>query len=925
MAEPPATTPAAAATAERDVLLATKLHIPRSRPDFVARPRLADRLAPTQGGEVTLVCAPAGFGKTALLADWARRDRRPVAWLSLDDADNDPARFWRHTTAALERVHPVDADRVAALLGGLQPTSFEAVVTALVNELAGVTEEVVLVLDDYHLVQAPAVHASLGFLIDHLPPQLRLVLSSRADPPLPLARLRARGQLAELRERDLRFTSKEATELLLAAVGAELPEAAVALLQERTEGWVAGLQLAALSLQGHGNPTGFVTSFSGSHRYVLDYLAEEVLDRQPEQLREFLLETSVLERLSGPLCDAVTGRADSQQLLEHIERVNLFLVPLDEVRRWWRYHHLFADLLRVHLAQEQPEQVPKLHQAAAAWCEQHGLVDEAVRHALASGDALWATRLVEQHLGETLRRGESVTLQRWLSVLPEEGVRSRPALCLAQGLMELHLGHLDSVERLLEHAERALEVSAERQGLEAPTDGGMVAEGPAAIALLRSELASARGDPERTTEFARSALAQMAEEEHGPRLWARWLQLLADWMSGRMEKAASGFAKILTEARTTADPHPLTTSCHTLGWVQQDRGKLDAALQTYREGLRFATRGGRFLPFHAGEAHLGIAQVLYARNQLDEALRHVTEAIELTGQVVEFRLPAFGMVSLAWIRQAMGDAAGALEAIDEACLLLPATAVVTMFSPAHTERAGLLLAQGRVAEAEHWTEERRLGAEDDISYPQERDYLVLARVLLARHDPERALGLLERLHALAAAQGRTGSVIEVRALQALARSASGDQAGALAALAEALTLGAPEGYLRVFLDEGPPMAALLHQLLVGRRQQRLAAAGAPREYLARMVDAFERVGLPIRPPVGRDGVVVVAGLVEPLTARELEVLQLLAAGAPNRAIAEQLVVTQETVKKHLSHLFDKLGVANRTQAVARARELGLLP
>jgi LuxR family maltose regulon positive regulatory protein len=924
MAELPATTPAVATSTERDVLLATKLHVPQTRRGFVARPRLADRLTQAHGAELTLVCAPAGFGKTALLADWARRSPQPVAWLSLDEGDNDPARFWRHAAAALDRVRPVDADRVAALLHGLQPSSFEAVVTALVNQLAGAADAVVLVLDDYHLIEAAPVHVSVGFLLEHLPAQLRLVLASRADPPLPMARLRARGQLVELRERDLRFTPEEAAELLRAAVGDELSEGAAAALAERTEGWAAGLQLAALSLQGRGDVTAFVAGFSGSHRFVLDYLAEEVLDRQPEVLVRFLLETSALERLSGPLCDAVTGRANSQQLLEQAERANLFLLPLDEERGWWRYHQLFADLLRARLAREQPGRVPELHRRAAAWCEQHGLADEAVRHSLASGDTLWATRLAEQHVGETLRRGESVTLQRWLSVLPEEGVRSRPALCLAQGLMELHLGHLELVERLLEHAERAVEVSGERQGLEAPTDGGMVAEVPAAIALLRSELASARGDPEWTTEFARSALAQLAEEERGPRLWARWLQLLADWMSGRMEKAESGFAEILAEARAMADPHPLTTSCHTLGWVQQARGRLDAALQTYQEGLRFATRGGRFLLFHAGEAHLGIAQVLYARNQLDDALRHVTEAIELTGQVVEFRLPAFGLVTLAWVRQAMGDADGALEAIDEACRLLAATEVVTMFSPAKTERAGLLLAQGRVAEAERWTQERKLTAEDDISYPQERDYLVLVRVLLAQQAPQRALGLLARLHALAAAQERTGSLVELRALQALARSASGDQAGALEALAGALALAAPEGHLRVFVDEGPPMAALLRQLLAGRRQQQVAVADAiPREYLARLVDAFEQAGLPIRPPARRG--VVVAGLVEPLTAREVEVLGLLAVGAPNRAIAERLVVTQETVKKHLSHLFDKLGVANRTQAVARARELGLLP
>src|SRR5215211_6760037 len=456
MAEPPATTSSAAATAAPDALLATKLHIPRTRPGFVARPRLVDRLAPAQAGELTLVCAPAGFGKTALLADWARRDPRPVAWLSLDDADNDPARFWRHLAAALETVCPGVADRVAALLQGLQPTSFEAVVTTLVNELAGVTGEVVLLLDDYHLIQAPQVHQSMELLLAHLPSQLRLVLASRADPPLPLARLRARGQLAELRERDLRFSPEETAELLRTAVGSELPEAAVVALADRTEGWVAGLQLAALSLQGRINPAAFIDGFSGSHRYVLDYLTEEVLDGQPDHLVRFLLETSILERLCGPLCDAVTGRADSQALLEQVERANLFLVPLDEVRGWWRYHHLFADLLRARLAQEQPERVPELHASAAAWCEAHGLVDDAVRHALAAGEPSWVARLIEQHTDAMLWRFEHATVRRWLEALPAELVGSRPRLCLAQAYGALLSGRLEAVEPRLADAERAL-------------------------------------------------------------------------------------------------------------------------------------------------------------------------------------------------------------------------------------------------------------------------------------------------------------------------------------------------------------------------------------------------------------------------------------------------------------------------------------
>jgi LuxR family transcriptional regulator, maltose regulon positive regulatory protein len=347
MAEPPA--PPSPATLERDALVATKLHLPRPRPGFVPRPRLLERLDHGMACELVLVCTPAGFGKTTLLADWARQGTRPIAWLSLDAGDNDPARFWRHAAAALDGIHPGVDERVAPLLQGLQPAAFQGVAAMLVNELAGVTEEVVLILDDYHLVQAPQVHQSLGFLLEHLPAGLRLVLASRADPPLALARLRGRGQLAELREADLRFMPEEAAELLRAAVGPELPAAAVTALEGRTEGWVAGLQMAALSLQGHPDIEAFVQSFSGSHRYVLDYLAEEVLDGQPHPLREFLLQTSVLERLSGPLCEAVTGRADSQQLLEQVERANLFLVPLDEVRGWWRYHHLFADLLQARL------------------------------------------------------------------------------------------------------------------------------------------------------------------------------------------------------------------------------------------------------------------------------------------------------------------------------------------------------------------------------------------------------------------------------------------------------------------------------------------------------------------------------------------------------------------------------------------------
>src|SRR5262244_3239260 len=430
MAEPRAITPPRGAAPEWDVLVATKFHVPRA--GFVPRPRLLARLAQGVDRGLAVVCTPAGFGKTTLLGDWARRSRRPAAWLSLDAGDNDPARFWRYVATALDRARPGTCAPLAALLRGPQQPPLEAVVTALINELMAGEREVALLLDDYHLIEAPPVHDSVTFLLDRLPPGLRLVLASRTDPPLPLARLRARGQLAELRAADLRFTLEETAAFLREVTGLDLPAASVAALQERTEGWAAGVQLAALALRGQDDPTGFVANFSGSHRYVLDYLSEEVLARQPEQVLRFLLETSVLERLRGPLCDAVTGRTGSQAVLEDLERANLFMVPLDEVRGWWRYHHLLADLLRSRLADERPERVPELHRAAAVWHEEHGFAGDAVRHALAAGDVAWAARLVERHVEALLRRGEGATLDRWLSALPAKCIRARPRLCLAQ-------------------------------------------------------------------------------------------------------------------------------------------------------------------------------------------------------------------------------------------------------------------------------------------------------------------------------------------------------------------------------------------------------------------------------------------------------------------------------------------------------------
>ncbi|HZC99322.1 MAG TPA: LuxR C-terminal-related transcriptional regulator [Actinomycetes bacterium] len=920
MAESSTSSADQAAARERDELLATKLNIPQTRPDHLGRSRLIQQLNQGMARELIVVCTPAGFGKTTLLAGWAAGARWPVAWLSLDPEDNDPVRFWRYVVVALDRVAGGLAEHVLPLLSAPRVLSSQGVVTALVNQLQALPGEVALVLDDYHLMESAPVHDAMAFLLGHLPPQLHVVITSRSDPPLPLARLRARGQLAELRAADLRFTGEESAALLREVWGLDLSPEAMAALESRTEGWAVGLQLAALLLHERPDPDAFLGALAGTHRYVLDYLSEEVLERQPARVRTFLLETSILERLSGPLCDAVTGGADGQDMLEELERANLFLVPLDEERRWWRLHHLFGDLLRARLQRAEGARIPELHRRAAAWCERAGLIDEAIRHALASGDATWAARLIEEHLNETLRRGESMILGRWLAVLPDEVVRSRPTLCLALGLREFHLGHLDQVERLLEQAERAVDHRQGQRELQVPTHAGVVAEVPAAIALLRAELAEARGDAEGMAEHARSALAHLAEEEHGPGFWARWLSgPWADWMRGRLADAEPASAEMLAEGRAAADPQLVMLSCLPLGRVQQQRGKLSAALRTYRESLRLATQGGRFSPFHAAEAHLGIAQVLYERNQLDDALRHVTGSVELGRQMIWF----YGqeLVTSAWIRQAMGEPDSALEAMNEACRMWPSPDTVSLWHPGPSERARLLLAQGRAEEAARWVEERGLTEEDEVSFPRERDHLVLARVLLARSDPARALGLLERLDVLAESQGRGQSLIQVRAVRSLALQSAGDHQGALTALAEALSLARPEGYIRVFADEGPPMAALLQSLIRARRPGRAAVASrAAREYVNRVVQAFQ-------PPVGRAerAAAAATGLIEPLTRREFEVLGFIAAGRPNQEIADQLVVTLETVKKHTSHIFDKLGAANRTEAVVRARELRLIP
>jgi LuxR family maltose regulon positive regulatory protein len=895
-------------------LLATKLRVPRPPPGFVARPRLVDRLDDGLARELTLISAPAGFGKTALLAEWSHRRERLVGWLSLDAGDNDPVRFWRHTLAALDRVRPGLAERVSPLLGPPAPASFDALATAVVNELADEDGDALLVLDDYHLIEAQPVHASVQFLLEHQPPGLHLVLATRADPPLPLARLRARGQLTELRAAELMFTKEEAAALLREAAGLNLRDDAVAALVTRTEGWAAGLQLAAVSLHGQPDVARFVESFSGSHRHVLDYLTEEVLEQQPEPVREFLLETSVLDRLSGPLCDAVTGRADSQQMLETIEGANLFLTPLDEVRGWWRYHHLFADLLRARLQQQDPERMQQLHRSAGLWHEHHGPVDDAVSHALAAGDDLWAARLIEKHADELLLRSEGATLQRWLAALPPGSIETRPRLLITQ----TRFADMEEVDGLLDAAERAIAPTAD-EPFEPSAGRGVsrLANVPAMIALGRAFVAFSRGDGDATMAYASRALAVIGEEEWWLDALARALFGAAEWLHGQLAQAERAIASSIPRWQAANVHDQVELWSQYLGQIHCARGRLDRAVGTYQQVLDVGGRPDRPALPAASTAHVGLGAVAYQRGDLDTAQQHLTEGLRLCRQFGNPDSLATGLATLAWIRRAEGDLPAALDAMEEAERVSDPT-VADLLNPVPAQRARLQLTQGNVAAAARWTEQRGVTPDDEPTYPREAAYLLLARLLLAQDRPDQALKILDRLRAAAIAQDRTGSVIEIQALRALGLAAHGDEDAAVATLAETLTLAHPQGYIRVFVDEGPAMGALIGQLI---RTQRVTVPG---DYVGRLVRTLEH-DMAGRASDARPTPAIVPGLVTALSDRELEVLHLLAAGKQNQDIADELHMALNTVKKHATHIFEKLGATNRTEATARAREFGLLP
>lgn len=896
--------------------------------------RLNEGLAVGRTPGMALISASAGFGKTTLVSEWIAGCGRPAAWLSLDEGDNDPIRFLSYLIAALQTIAPEIGAGVLAALQSPQPPPSETILTILFNEIHTIPDNFILVLDDYHLIDSQPVDQILTFLLDHLPLQMHLVIATREDPHLPLARYRARGQLTELRADDLRFTSFEAAEFLNRVMGLTLSTEDISALETRTEGWIAGLQLAALSMQNRQDTASFIQSFAGSHRFVLDYLVEEVLQRQPEQVRSFLLQTAILDHLCGPLCDAITDQENGKAMLETLERGNLFVIPLDDQRQWYRYHHLFAEVLRTFLDETNSQQTPTLHRRASIWFEQNDLPAEAIRHALAAKDLERAANLIEQVWLEMDISYQSPTWLVWAKALPEEIIHARPVLCVGYAWALLAIGEIEASEVRLRDAERWLNRADKLSDISSANmvvvDKAEFRSLPASIAAARAYRALALEDIPATKMYASQALALVPDDEFIHRTQATALLGMAEYAEGNLPAAEQEFLKfqaMMWQANDIANAISIT---YILANIKLAQGRLREAVSAYRQSLQLAAKRGA--PFFIGVSDLyrGLSELLCEQGDLSTAEQHLLTAQQLGERGALTGWPHRLCIAQARIKEALGDLAGALVLLDEAERQYVRNPLPDR--PIGALKARTWIRQGRLAEALSWVREQNLSPEDDLSYLHEFEHLTLARVLIARYKTDRseadlhtALGLLERLLQAAEEGERMGSVIEALVLLSLAHQAQGNQPRALAALERAQALAEPEGYVRTFVDEGEGMRLLLEKLSHNRDHPL-------NDYTGGLLAAFthqgaapisgiflpksDRVEPKVRPAKGM--------LVEPLSERELEVLRLLRSELSGPEIAEQLIVSLNTLRTHTKNIFNKLGVNNRRAAVRRAEELDLL-
>ncbi|WP_409347112.1 LuxR C-terminal-related transcriptional regulator [Paenibacillus sp. MBLB4367] len=889
------------------LIVSTKLYIPPPRPKVVLRPRLIDRLNEGMHRKLTLISASAGSGKTTLVSEWLADCSQPAAWLSLEKGDNDLASFLRYFIAALQTIGTNLGEGAIGLLQSPPPLPTESIMTALVNEITAIPDHFVLVLDDYHVMDDRAIDNALAFLLERMPPQMHLVIATREDPRLPLARLRVRDQLTEVRATDLRFTSAETAEFLDEVMGLNLSSENIALLESRTEGWIAGLQLAALSMIGHKDPAGFIQSFSGSHRYVLDYLVEEVLQQQSVSMQTFLLRTSILDRLCGPLCDAVLRRgvaedppalsASGQEILEYLERANLFIVPLDHERRWYRYHHLFAELLRKRLHQsiasntgDDEKGVSDLHVSASIWYEENSFAIEAFHHAAAAKDIQRAARLMEGRGMPLLFLGAVAPVRNWLDSMPSVELDARPSLWVMYASTLLMTGQLTGVEHKLQAAEKALQ-GAERDDKTRDLIGH--------IASIRATLAVTKHQAETIIAESRRALNDLHPDNLPVRTATVWALGYAYQLQGDLAAAGKAYAEALSISQMIG--HIIIAIMATLGLgnIQEAENQLHEAAETYRRARNMA--GDPPLPV-ACEAYLGLARIYYEWNDLDVAMQYAQQSVQLAKQLERTDRAVAAEVLLAKLQLARGEASGAAATLVKADQFARQQKFVNQLPHIAAVHVLTLLRQDNLAAAS------QLAQKHELPVGQ-------ARVFLAQGDASAALAVLGPLREQAEGKGSEDERLKVMVLQAVALHANGQKLKAVQLLIDALTMAEPGGFIRTFVDEGTPMFRLLRET---------ASQGRMPSYLGKLLAEFEAEELHGEGRSDQRFAEPAKPLIEPLSGRELEVLRLIAQGLSNREISERLFIALTTVKGHNRIIFDKLQVNRRTEAVARARQLELL-
>lgn len=895
-------------------LLATKLYMPPPPAGLVPRPRLVELLQRGLQARLVLVCAPAGFGKTTLLAQWLAELDLPVAWLSLDAGDNDPARFLVYLGAALERVVGAaqgTAQTVRAAGGGglTQPAELDSLLTGLLNRAASLPCDFLLVLDDLHLVERQNIYEILGYLLEHQPPNMHMVISTRADPLLPLSRLRSRFQLVELRAEDLRFTPQEAAQFLEQVIGIELTLEQITALLQRTEGWAAGLQLAGLSMQRRTDLSKFIAAFTGSHEYIADFLNEEVLSQQPPGVQRFMLQTSILGELSAPLCDAVTGEGEGAEMLEWLKERNLFIVSLDDRREWYKYHVLFADLLQQRLRRAHPgEQVQELHRRAAAWYRQNGRIPQAIRHALAAGDALQAAEMIESVAEATLGRSEVLTFLDWVEQLPRELLAERPELSVYTGWAQLLGGYPGELVQL--------SLQEARLGAD---------HLPARVLPLYAFLAVVQGREAEAYALSESALQRLPPEEAYLRSIAVWTHALAQLRDMDTDAADELMRQTAEQAQASGNRMMAVMTLSNQAEFALSVGDLNRAFALYQHSLEVGTDAqGRQLPI-TSESYFGMGKVCREWNMLEQAEEYLLKGIELSRQWGE--MPGQdGYMNLALVQQARGREGDATASVREAISRARRSLATDLDDwMGDMLQARLLMYQGRLEQAHIWMEERNIGRHTLVEAQEERDIgsrtlkyeqILVSRLALLEGHAQTALVLLQPVLEIIRQRGRVQVEIEVLGLMALAHQVLGDISQAQDCLGQALDLAQPGGHVRTFLDFGAPLVALLKH---AARQ-----GGSRAEYASRLLEAFSQEQAQGEPGSVLPPASPAAGIVEMLTERELEVLRLIASGHTNQQIARILVIAPSTVKTHTRNIYGKLDVSNRTQAAARAHGLGLL-